>query len=68
MADTDLMYYDPAKDPNFDPSKFEIITVPDWLLTHPEIVNRGIVLIAPLKYVRPAFRSLRALVADVVIV
>ena len=61
MADTDLMYYDPAKDLNFDPSKFEIITVPEWLLAHPEIVNRGIVLISPWKHVRPASRFLRIL-------
>ena len=51
MADTDLTLYDPAKDPDFDPSKFEVITVPDWLLSHPDLVSRGIVLVAPLKSV-----------------
>ena len=51
MTDTDLTLYDPAKDPDFDPSKFEIVTVPDWLLSHPDLVSRGIVLVAPLKSV-----------------
>ena len=57
MADTDLMFYDPAKDPDFDLSKFEIITVPDWLLSHPELVSRGILLVAPPKSVCYTFRS-----------
>ena len=67
MTDTDLISYDPAKDPNFDPSQVEIITAPDWLLTHPDIVNRGIVVLSPLKSVRPVFHSgcLHTRIADV---
>ena len=65
MTDTDLMFYDPAKDPNFDPSQVEIITAPDWLLAHSDIVNRGIVVLSPLKYVRPVLHFLHIQIADV---
>ena len=62
--DEDLTLYDPSQDPNLpDPSISEIVTVPDWLLTHPELTfSRDIVLVRLHKRVRlsfsPSFLSL----------